>query len=75
MDFTFKIEKEFGEFSNDGKWAKELNLVSFNGREAKYDIRPWSPDHQNMGKGITLTEEELYALGELIARVRAGNEG
>lgn len=73
-ELTFEIVKECGAFSDDGKWPKELNLVSWNGREPKYDIRPWSPDHESMGKGITLSEEELFSLGELIAKVRAGKE-
>ena len=43
-------------------WAKELNLVSWNGANPKYDIRQWSPDHQKMGKGISLTREEAEEL-------------
>jgi len=43
-------------------WKKELNLVSWNDREAKYDIRDWSPDKEKMGKGITLSEAEWKAL-------------
>jgi len=40
-------------------WKKELNLISWNGREPKYDLREWSPDHSKMGKGVTLTADEL----------------
>ena len=40
-------------------WAKELNLISWNDREAKYDLRDWSADHEKMGKGVTLSVEEL----------------
>lgn len=47
-------------------WSKELNRVSWNGGEPKYDIRDWSPDHDKMGKGITLTEEELRSLKSII---------
>jgi hypothetical protein len=64
---TFKIEKEIGEISANSKgWTKELNLVSWNGGTAKYDIRDWSPDHEKMGKGITLTKEEALALRDLL---------
>ena len=42
--------------------TKELNLVSWNDREPKYDLRDWSPDHTKMGKGVTMTEEELQEL-------------
>ena len=47
-------------------WAKELNLISWNDREAKYDLRDWSADGEKMGKGVTLTKEELLALKELL---------
>lgn len=43
-------------------WTKELNLVSWNGRDPKYDLRDWAPNKEKMGKGVTLTEEELYKL-------------
>lgn len=45
-------------------WNKELNLISWNGFDPKYDIRDWSPDHQKMSKGTTLTQDELDALCE-----------
>ena len=66
-DFTFSIEKQIGVISQGkGGWQVELNLVSWSGREAKYDIRSWSPDHQKMGKGITMTQEELKTLARII---------
>lgn len=65
-DITFEITKELGVISEDAKgWTKELNLVSWNDREPKYDIRSWSPDHSRMSKGISLTEEEMAKLVEL----------
>ena len=66
-DITFEIKKSLGVLSESTKgWTKELNLVSWNGREPKYDIREWDPEHENMGKGVTLTEEELTALKTLL---------
>ena len=66
-DFTFSIEKQIGVISQGkGGWQVELNLVSWSGREAKYYIRSWSPDHQKMGKGITMTQEELKTLAQII---------
>ena len=63
----YDIEKEIGVISQSSKgWNKELNLVSWNNREAKYDIRDWDEDHQKMGKGITFTKEELINLKELL---------
>ena len=47
-------------------WKKELNRVSWNGGEPKYDLRDWSPNHDKMGKGITMTEAELRSLKALI---------
>ncbi|GAA0595460.1 YdbC family protein [Virgibacillus siamensis] len=47
-------------------WTKELNLVSWNGRDPKYDLRDWAPDKEKMGKGVTLTSEELYSLKEAL---------
>ena len=47
-------------------WKKELNRVSWNGGEPKYDIRDWSPEHDKMGKGITLTEAEVEALTKIL---------
>ncbi len=66
-DFKFVIINEIGVLSSTKKgWTLELNRVSGNGKEAKYDIRQWSPDHTKMGRGITLTEEELRGLSKLL---------
>jgi hypothetical protein len=55
--------------SSSAGWAKELNLIRWNEREPKYDIREWSPDGEKMGKGVTLTKEELMALKELLNKI------
>jgi len=66
-DIKFEIVKKIGVLSKSEKgWTKELNLVSWNDREPKYDIRAWSPDHEKMSKGIALSKEELVALKELL---------
>lgn len=66
-DIKFEIVKKLGVISQSGKgWSKELNLVSWNDRDPKYDIREWSPDGQSMGKGITLTIAELVTLRDLL---------
>ena len=68
----FDIVKHFGVISSEKSgWQKELNLVSWNGRAPKLDIRDWAPDHQKMGKGITLTEAEAAALAELLVTALA----
>jgi hypothetical protein len=66
-DIKYEITKHIGFLSENAKgWRKELNLVSWNDRDPKYDIREWSPEHDKMGKGVTLTEDELIALKDLL---------
>ena len=68
-DIKFEITKKLGVLSENAKgWTKEINMVSWNGRAAKFDIREWSPDHEKMGKGVTLTRDEAKLLGELISK-------
>lgn len=67
-DFKYEIVEELGVISESSKgWTKELNLISWNGAQPKYDIRDWAPEHQKMGKGITLTKEEALKLTELLS--------
>ncbi|MBP2031791.1 hypothetical protein J2Z42_000456 [Clostridium algifaecis] len=66
-NIKFEIEESRGTLSESPKgWKKELNLISWNNREAKYDIRDWAPEHEKMGKGITLTIEELKKLKDIL---------
>jgi len=69
-DIKYEITKHIGVLSEGTKgWRKELNLVSWNDREPKYDIRDWSPDNEKMGKGVTLSAEEVSELKKLLAEV------
>lgn len=69
-EIKFEIKENVGSLSESGKgWAKELNLVSWNDKDPKYDIRDWSPDHEKMGKGVTLTLDELKSLKELLNHI------
>ena len=64
---TFDIVEKIGvitEYSTG--WNREINIVSWNGNEPKYDIREWSPDHERMSRGITLKEEELRTILHLL---------
>lgn len=66
-DFQYEIVEEIGVLSENAKgWRKELNKISWNGATPKYDIRDWSLEHEKMGKGVTLTEEEIQKLKELL---------
>ena len=67
QELKFEIINQMGVISTSASgWNIELNRVSWNGNEPKYDIRSWSPDHTKMGKGITLSEEELVSLSALL---------
>lgn len=63
QEFSYEIVEEIAVLGENPKgWRKELNLISWNGRAPKFDLRDWAPDHEKMGKGITLTNEEFQAL-------------
>ena len=69
-DIQYDITKELGVISESSRgWTKELNMVSWNGGKAKYDLRDCAPDHEKMGKGITFTEEEAKTLYELLGKI------
>jgi|MGYP003980643803 hypothetical protein len=66
-EIKYEIIKTIGVLSTSAKgWTKELNLISWSEREPKYDLRDWAPEHEKMGKGVTLTKEDLLALKELL---------
>lgn len=66
-DIKFEIKETLGVLSQSNKgWKKELNSISWNGKEAKYDIREWAPEHENMGKGVTFTKDELRSLRDIL---------
>ena len=66
-EIKYEIIEELGVLSESAKgWTKELNLISWNGGAPKYDVRDWAPEHEKMGKGVTLSEEEAKKLAELL---------
>ena len=69
-EVTYEITEELGVLSENSRgWTKELNMVSWNGAEAKFDIREWDPDRKRMSKGITLSWDEAEILNELLTEV------
>ncbi|MBF8984659.1 YdbC family protein [Lutibacter sp. B2] len=69
-DIKYEIKESISNISESGKgWTKELNLISWNGREPKYDLRDWAPEHEKMGKGITLSQEELKSLRDVLNKM------
>lgn len=66
-EFKYEIVENVGVISSNSRgWQKELNFISWNDRDPKFDIRDWAEDHSKMGKGISLTKEELIALRDLL---------
>ena len=69
-DFQYEIVEEIGVLSTSTKgWTKELNKISWNGGAPKYDIRDWAPEHEKMGKGVTLSDEEIEVLKKLLSEI------
>lgn len=69
-DIKYEIIETLAVLSEGNKgWKKELNLISWNGREAKFDIRDWSEDHTKMGKGVTLSPAEMKILAETLSKL------
>ena len=69
-NITFRMERPIAVLSrNERGYTKEINLISWNGSDPKYDIRNWHPDRQKCGKGIALTEEEARALMDALNNV------
>lgn len=69
-EIKFSITKELGILSEGSKgWQKEINLVSWNDRKPKADIREWDGEHFKMGKGVTLNKAELLKLKEYLNQI------
>ena len=70
MAIKYEITENLGTLSTSSKgWTKELNMVSWNDREPKLDLREWSEDHSKMSKGVTLTREEVAELKEILNKL------
>lgn len=66
-DIKYEIIKEIGVLSENAKgWRKELNFISWNDAAPKYDVRDWAPGHEKMGKGVTLTKDEVEKLKKIL---------
>lgn len=73
VQFTYEIVKPIAVLSNSGTLTMELNIISYNGNEPKYDLRKWSTGNgeKKMQKGITLTREELLELRKVLNEMEA----
>lgn len=69
-DIKYEIKDELGVISERAKgWTRELNLISWNGAEPKFDLRDWSPGREKMGKGISLSAEESHELYKVLLKI------
>lgn len=69
-ELKFEVVEEIVQLSESAKgWSKEFNLVSWNERDPKYDLREWSPEHEKMAKGVTLTAEEVKKLRDALNKL------
>ena len=69
-EIKYEITEELVVLSESAKgWSKELNMVSWNDREPKFDIREWSPEHERMGKGVTLNKEEMKKIKDILNNI------
>ncbi len=66
-DLKFEITEKIGVIAeNQSKWTKEVNKVIWNDSSEKFDIRDWDPEHEHMSRGITLHEDEMIKLYEIL---------
>ncbi|MBC8591372.1 YdbC family protein [Wansuia hejianensis] len=68
-NIKYEIVEKIAVLSERGVWTKELNKISWNDREAKFDLRDWNHEEGRMGKGVTLTDEEARELLEALKEV------
>lgn len=69
-DLKYEVKKELGILSESARgWTKELNYVSWNGRDPRLDLREWSPNRERMGKGITLSTDEAKMLRDVLNKM------
>lgn len=69
-EIKYEITEELAVLSESARgWSKEINMVSWNDREPKIDIREWSPEHERMGKGVTLSKEETKILRDVLNKI------
>lgn len=61
-ELKYEITERIAILSEKGPWTKELNKISWNERPPKYDLRDWNHEENRMGKGVTLSDEEMKNL-------------
>ncbi|MBR2216501.1 MAG: hypothetical protein IJ849_12215 [Selenomonadaceae bacterium] len=74
--FAYKIKERLAVIGDNDMKPLELNLISYNGREAKYDLRRWdrSGNESKMLKGLTLTGQELMELKTVLGKINIAED-
>ena len=66
-EIKYEVTAKYGVLStNKSGWTKEVRCISWNDKEAKFDIREWAPGDEKMGKGNTLSTEEMRELKKIL---------
>ena len=69
-EIKYEITEHLGVISETARgWKREVNMISWNGREPKVDIRDWSPEHDKMSNGLTFTKDELVELTKIVEKL------
>lgn len=68
-NIKYEIIEYIKVLSSKKDWNRELNLISWNEKKPKYDIRDWDNNHEKMGKGITISKEEILILKETLNKL------
>ena len=69
-EIKYEITEHLGTISETARgWTREVNMISWNGREPKVDVRDWSPEHDKMSKGLTFTKDELQELARIAEKL------
>ena len=68
-EIEFKLVEKLGVLdTHKSGWAREVNIVAWNGKPPKFDIRDWDPEHERMSRGITLHEREAVKLAKILVQ-------
>lgn len=68
-EFSYEIIEDCGVIGTKGKNTIHLRYMSVNGNAPKYYLYEWyeKDGEEHMGKGISLTGEQLQALVDLVS--------
>lgn len=69
--FEYKITEHIATLSESNRGtALELNRISYGGQPPKWDLRRWEKTDHRMLKGITLNDDEMKTLVDVLKEVQ-----